>query len=494
MNLRCVPWSTYKEFQLVKENLLSDDYEKRRIGLDLISAWRARASVLPAGAETSSYLVAALDMDVAEYGDLAKMSVATAIVRFINLVTHLGQTGPYHQVLADVATSMNVPDWIVGLRHDITHGHMPSLESLIAGAKEAMIWLKSNYWEIEETRVRDWVFVKEFSKKRKRKKQSERTWKNFKAFYDLHESIDLYFFLIELIQAKIKNFSYLADKSLQSKVFETIKSKQIPVEDPNSVTHLSQSVLEYIIDELNVLCDTHGTEPPGFVLTQLLTEGDYLTSGASRKKDTAVSLMPKYQSLFEKLAELDSIPYLMTEFVKDVCENSSKNGASYFLQIGRCLMGSGPCELSLVSDFDWIRLAEDLMESPNEYSAACLEMIFKLKEIPKVSSSRKLALALLDYKLKGSASQLFLEKKPNRTNGVAMSTIQGLVSMERKADNETGGFSGSDDDLPDLKHLKRLQGNVLLDSVSYPIGWNRDYQSFLLTEHTWKWSRESGNL
>jgi len=37
---------------------------------------------------------------------------------------------------------MNVPDWIVGLRHDITHGHMPSLESLIAGAKEAMIWLK----------------------------------------------------------------------------------------------------------------------------------------------------------------------------------------------------------------------------------------------------------------------------------------------------------------------------------------------------------------
>ncbi|KAK2716125.1 hypothetical protein QYM36_010637, partial [Artemia franciscana] len=185
-----------KEFQLVKENLLSDDYEKRRIGLDLISAWRARASVLPAGAETSSYLVAALDMDVAEYGDLAKMSVATAIVRFINLVTHLGQTGPYHQVLADVATSMNVPDWIVGLRHDITHGHMPSLESLIAGAKEAMIWLKSNYWEIEETRVRDWVFVKEFSKKRKRKKQSERTWKNFKAFYDLHESIDLYFFLI----------------------------------------------------------------------------------------------------------------------------------------------------------------------------------------------------------------------------------------------------------------------------------------------------------
>ena len=56
--------------------------------------------------------------------------------------------------------------------------------------------MQSNYWEIEETRVRDWVFVKEFSKKRKRKKQSERTWKNFKAFYDLHESIDLYFFLI----------------------------------------------------------------------------------------------------------------------------------------------------------------------------------------------------------------------------------------------------------------------------------------------------------
>ena len=54
------------------------------------------------------------------------LTASTCINRFLNLASHtgfhlLGLTKYY-----DVARTFHIPDWIVDVRHETTHGHMPS--------------------------------------------------------------------------------------------------------------------------------------------------------------------------------------------------------------------------------------------------------------------------------------------------------------------------------------------------------------------------------
>jgi ribosomal biogenesis protein LAS1 len=40
----------------------------------------------------------------------------------------------------------SVPEWLVELRHETTHGQMPGLTLLRAAVQFGLVWLDSHYW------------------------------------------------------------------------------------------------------------------------------------------------------------------------------------------------------------------------------------------------------------------------------------------------------------------------------------------------------------
>lgn len=79
-----------------------------------------------------------------------RLVYSTAIIRFVNLISHLGQVELKHQPITAVAEKVGIPDWLVGIRHEATHAKMPSLAILRPGAELALKWLEENYWRTEE--------------------------------------------------------------------------------------------------------------------------------------------------------------------------------------------------------------------------------------------------------------------------------------------------------------------------------------------------------
>lgn len=57
------------------------------------------------------------------------------------------QKGVYAKSIQTLAEEIEIPDWLVDIRHDATHSSLPSLEILEAGCTVALNWLRSNYWE-----------------------------------------------------------------------------------------------------------------------------------------------------------------------------------------------------------------------------------------------------------------------------------------------------------------------------------------------------------
>ena len=52
-----------------------------------------------------------------------------------------------------------IPDWVVQLRHETTHGHMSSLETLKLGLDFALQWVIKNYWEPELASARKFLMA-----------------------------------------------------------------------------------------------------------------------------------------------------------------------------------------------------------------------------------------------------------------------------------------------------------------------------------------------
>ena len=44
---------------------------------------------------------------------------------------------------------MGIPDWVVRLRHDATHGALPGLEVIMAGVDWALGYLREVFWEAQ---------------------------------------------------------------------------------------------------------------------------------------------------------------------------------------------------------------------------------------------------------------------------------------------------------------------------------------------------------
>lgn len=65
---------------------------------------------------------------------------AMAVLRFLNHLATLAKNKPHN--LYDMAAKLHIPDWVVNIRHDTSHGHsLPSLCILREAAHFCLDWI-----------------------------------------------------------------------------------------------------------------------------------------------------------------------------------------------------------------------------------------------------------------------------------------------------------------------------------------------------------------
>uniref|UniRef100_A0AAV2M0M4 Ribosomal biogenesis protein LAS1L n=1 Tax=Knipowitschia caucasica TaxID=637954 RepID=A0AAV2M0M4_KNICA len=147
-NRHVVAWYNKAEFDHVREHLFSGDPSLQKHSLGRISAWKCRlSSNTPVAIGLTADLVRCQVMDRRGQldGHELVMVYGTAIVRFVNLITER-QQGRVARSLRHLAGKLNIPEWIVNMRHDFTHNKPPSLKWCRKGCKTALEWLQQEYW------------------------------------------------------------------------------------------------------------------------------------------------------------------------------------------------------------------------------------------------------------------------------------------------------------------------------------------------------------
>jgi len=139
------PWSSQGEWQYVKNCLLQ---KKLGHALEYIDLWKMRTHKLDGGVETTHCLLSAILLETNENAHV--LALSAAINRFLNLISHAGMNMFNLTKYYDVARHLAIPRWIVDVRHDTSHGQLPSFEVLKAAVSFCFHWILVNYWQFED--------------------------------------------------------------------------------------------------------------------------------------------------------------------------------------------------------------------------------------------------------------------------------------------------------------------------------------------------------
>lgn len=143
-----VAWQSKAEWDQVMVGLYCSDCQTQRNALDRVSAWKSRYGPrMPLAVECTADLVRCKILDtsgVLRSHELV-LTYGLALVRFVNLITEKKQK-TIIIALRRLAQELNIPIWIVNLRHDLTHGNLPQLDACRRGCDVVLDWLRRNYW------------------------------------------------------------------------------------------------------------------------------------------------------------------------------------------------------------------------------------------------------------------------------------------------------------------------------------------------------------
>lgn len=145
---RVVAWMNKAEYDHVLEHLYSRDPVLQKHALHRISAWKGRfGQNTPVAVASTADLVRCQVLDNTgqlESNDLVLL-YGMALVRFVNVITERKQTR-IATPLRLLARNLNIPEWVVNLRHDFTHNKLPSLKWCRKGCEFVLDWLRKEYW------------------------------------------------------------------------------------------------------------------------------------------------------------------------------------------------------------------------------------------------------------------------------------------------------------------------------------------------------------
>ncbi|OCT67425.1 ribosomal biogenesis protein LAS1L [Xenopus laevis] len=143
-----VAWLSKAEWEQVLEYLYSRDCKLQRDALHRISAWKSRyGNSMPLAVECTADLVRCkiLDMSGGMGAEELVLLYGLALVRFVNLITERKQK-TVAIPLRRLANELKIPEWVVNLRHELTHGKLPKLCMCRKGWDCVMEWLRREYW------------------------------------------------------------------------------------------------------------------------------------------------------------------------------------------------------------------------------------------------------------------------------------------------------------------------------------------------------------
>ena len=69
------------------------------------------------------------------------------ILRFVTGLVDSGQSASHRISMYNKANEIGLPAALVELRHEATHGDIPSLNVLRSAAQRSMLWLSVDYWQ-----------------------------------------------------------------------------------------------------------------------------------------------------------------------------------------------------------------------------------------------------------------------------------------------------------------------------------------------------------
>ncbi|XP_069124472.1 ribosomal biogenesis protein LAS1L-like [Argopecten irradians] len=157
---RVVPWKNRNEFECVYNEIFGDDVQLQTHAVGRIDVWRSRAlHKIPVAIDSTAAIVhAKLFHQMAvkakqgrQQDNEIRSSYSLALIRFVNHITEKGQIGEFAQPVHVLANKVGVPEWIVDLRHDATHRHLPPLPMLVSACNWALSWLKNEFWQKQLT-------------------------------------------------------------------------------------------------------------------------------------------------------------------------------------------------------------------------------------------------------------------------------------------------------------------------------------------------------
>lgn len=132
--MRVVAFQNYEELVSIKQSLKTNP----KLAINRITAWQSR-QVLPPSISSTLNLISSENI----------LDKSMAIVIFVNSTIDQLQSKSYAQSIASLASTINLPLWLVDLRHAATHNQLPTLKILDAACDCALDWLICNFWDLQ---------------------------------------------------------------------------------------------------------------------------------------------------------------------------------------------------------------------------------------------------------------------------------------------------------------------------------------------------------
>lgn len=149
------PWKTNSEFFELKNwffPAVSDPeaaIASKQRAIARTKAYMIRGNV-PHAVECTGMLISAqIEDSPASNAISTRLAMSTALIRFVNGMIDPHQKGSYVMPMQVIARDIGLPVFLVDLRHTCTHETLPSLRELRAGVDEAVKWLFSYYWSVQ---------------------------------------------------------------------------------------------------------------------------------------------------------------------------------------------------------------------------------------------------------------------------------------------------------------------------------------------------------
>ncbi|KAL6463112.1 hypothetical protein MHYP_G00275030 [Metynnis hypsauchen] len=169
-----VAWMSRAEWEQLLENLHSGQAALQTHALHRLSAWRGSNSGLCCAAGLGTVLrspwrapptwsaVRSWTAPANWGGDDLVLLYGMALTRCVNLILERRQ-GKVAKSLRYLASKLNIPEWVVNLRHDMTHCNLPSLKWCRKGCEFILNWLRQQYWsrQLNGHPIQDWSFSSE---------------------------------------------------------------------------------------------------------------------------------------------------------------------------------------------------------------------------------------------------------------------------------------------------------------------------------------------